>query len=161
PPRCPGGGPGRRDGGCRTGRLTRGEGYAPPVRGQSTFIGRHDERTTLSGLLDRAAAGRGGSVPVLGEAGVGKSALVVHMVGARPAGMSVLRVTGVEVESDLAYAALATVLSQAGSALRQLDDRSAGALLGAVGVGDATPPGLGVHMATLALVTSLAARGPV
>lgn len=131
------------------------------MRGKSTFIGRHGERAALSGLLDRAAGGRGGSVAILGEAGVGKSALVDHMVGAGPAGMSVLRVTGVEVESDLAYAALATLMSQAGTALHELDHRSADALHGAIGVGDATPPGLGVHMATLALVTFLAAREPV
>ena len=41
-------------------------------------MGRHEELDLLAGLLGRAATGEGGAALVIGEAGVGKSRLVVE-----------------------------------------------------------------------------------
>jgi DNA-binding CsgD family transcriptional regulator len=126
-----------------------------------TFIGRRDERDQLGRRLDDAMRGRGGALAVLGDAGIGKSALIDVIAAERQDSMRVIRLTGVEVESDLAYAGLATLVAQSGDALGRLDDAVADVLRGAIGIGDRTPAGLDVHLATLALLGTLGAQRPV
>lgn len=130
----------------------------PPPR---SFIGRRDERDLLAALVDDATAGRGGAVAVIGDAGIGKSSLVDVIVAEHRDAMAVIRLTGVEVESDLAYAGLATLVAQCGRALDRVDDTVAEILRGAIGIGDRTPAGLDVHLATLALLGALGAERPV
>jgi DNA-binding CsgD family transcriptional regulator len=48
----------------------------PPVTAAGALVGRDSELTMLAGLVKAAAAGRGGSVIIEGEPGIGKSALV-------------------------------------------------------------------------------------
>ncbi len=56
-----------------------------------SLVGRELERTTLRQLLDEAARGRGGLVVILGEPGIGKSALVADLTAyAEPTGAVVL-----------------------------------------------------------------------
>ncbi|WP_027332333.1 adenylate/guanylate cyclase domain-containing protein [Mycolicibacterium tusciae] len=45
-------------------------------RAASTLVGRRWEMSTVEGLLDRAIAGHGGVVGIMGQAGIGKSRLV-------------------------------------------------------------------------------------
>ena len=71
--------------------------------------GRDREREAVAALVDEAWAGRGGALVVLGQPGVGKSALLADAV-ARADGMTVLRTQGVESESPLAFAALQRLL---------------------------------------------------
>jgi DNA-binding CsgD family transcriptional regulator/tetratricopeptide (TPR) repeat protein len=142
------------------------------------FVGRRREGERLRHLLAGAAGGRGGAaVAVVGEAGVGKSALVEHALVGLAAGPdakpALWRVTGVEVESDLAHVGLAVLLGQAAGALADLDATdpgSAAALRAATGrdadAGPGSGPaastvGLRLHMAALALVAAAAARGPL
>src|ERR1700683_4801212 len=47
-----------------------------PVTVADTLIGRESEMATLTGLMKEAARGRGSSVLIEGEPGIGKSALV-------------------------------------------------------------------------------------
>jgi DNA-binding CsgD family transcriptional regulator len=132
------------------------------VTADKVFIGRHDEGARLRRLLVDAAAGRGGAVAVVGDAGVGKSALLDHVVAERPPGSALLRVTGVEVESGLAHVGLATLVAQAGAAaVDSLDPAGRTALRAAVGQAEGAPVGLSLHMAALALVTTLAAERPL
>src|SRR5580692_3934350 len=48
----------------------------PPVTAAGSLVGRDNEMATLTGLIREAARGRGGSVLIEGEPGIGKSALV-------------------------------------------------------------------------------------
>jgi DNA-binding CsgD family transcriptional regulator len=138
------------------------------------FVGRRREGDRLRRLLTDALGGRGGAVAVVGEAGVGKSSLVEHAVAGLSSGSpattataTVWRVTGVEVESDLAHVGLAVLVGQATDALADLDaadPASAAVLRAATGRGagpDAPTLGLRLHMAALALLAAAAARGPV
>lgn len=129
--------------------------------GPRSFIGRHDERDRLGQLLAGATEGHGGAVAVLGDAGIGKSSLVEVIAAEHEDEMRVIRLTGVEVESDLAYAGLATLVAQSGQALFRIDQGAADVLRGAIGIGERTPEGLDVHLATLALLGALGAERPV
>ncbi|WP_306204435.1 helix-turn-helix transcriptional regulator [Actinoplanes sp. RD1] len=71
------------------------------------LIGRDDETRTLTALLERAAGGRGEALVLRGEAGVGKSALLLEASRrAAETGLRVLTVTGVQAEVHVPYAAL-------------------------------------------------------
>ena len=48
------------------------------------LVGRHSEMTLLNGLIKQAARGRGGSVLIEGEPGIGKSTLVRAAVAEAP-----------------------------------------------------------------------------
>jgi DNA-binding CsgD family transcriptional regulator len=48
----------------------------PPVTAAGSLVGRDNEMATLTGLIREVARGRGGSVLIEGEPGIGKSALV-------------------------------------------------------------------------------------
>lgn len=72
----------------------------------SVFVGRRRERELLVGLVE-AVASRGGAAVVLGELGVGKTALLDEVARRAPRTMWV---RGVEAEAVLAYAAVADLL---------------------------------------------------
>ena len=69
------------------------------------LLDRLSERAALSRLLDAARAGRSGVLVMRGEPGVGKTALLEYAIESA-AGLRVARVTGVESEMELAFAAL-------------------------------------------------------
>ena len=71
--------------------------------GVPRLLGREAEERQLGALLTAARNGRGGSLLVLGEPGIGKSAL---LRATADRGMRQLRVTGYEAESTIPYAAL-------------------------------------------------------
>ncbi|MBP2705063.1 AAA family ATPase [Microbispora sp. RL4-1S] len=68
-------------------------------------MNRQRERAALDGLLGDLRSGRGRALVLRGEAGVGKSALLQHVVEAA-ADMRVVRAAGVESEMELAFAGL-------------------------------------------------------
>jgi DNA-binding CsgD family transcriptional regulator/tetratricopeptide (TPR) repeat protein len=126
-------------------------------------IGRDAELAGLRGLL--------GPVPqasrvllVTGEAGMGKTVLLADAAGrARLAGMRVLRVTGRESESRLAFAGLHQLLRPVLPAVARLPGRQARALRGALGLAaDPVAPGpLLTGVAVLTLLSDLSERCPV
>lgn len=69
------------------------------------LLGRHAECRFLDRLLDNVRSGQGQVVVLRGEAGVGKSALLGYAERSA-AGCRVARVSGVQYESELAYAGL-------------------------------------------------------
>ncbi len=73
------------------------------------LAGRDAERAAIAALLDAARTGTGGALVVRGVAGSGKSTLLADAVSAA-SGMRVLRTSGVESESPLAFAALQRLL---------------------------------------------------
>lgn len=128
--------------------------------------GRTQERATLAALVDRARAGRAGVLVLLGEPGIGKSALLTDLVsslqgGDGPETPRVLRSVGVESESPLPFAALHRLVRPVVD-LDRLPAPQARALRVAFGLADGPPvdPFL-VGMATLSVLTDAADDGPL
>jgi DNA-binding CsgD family transcriptional regulator/tetratricopeptide (TPR) repeat protein len=92
------------------------------------LLGRADELRTIDTAVEAASAGRGGTVVLVGEAGIGKTRLLEECIDrGRDAGMAVL--IGRAVRSGGAYRALSAAL--AGALRSAPDDASeAGAALG-------------------------------
>ena len=75
------------------------------------LVGRDEELARLRDLIDRARGGSGGVVRYVGEAGIGKTALLNAAVGELPSDVRVLRVAGYETEVDLPWAGVETLLA--------------------------------------------------
>jgi AAA ATPase domain len=123
------------------------------------------DRVQESAELDRMlAAIRDGLSSVLvlrGEAGIGKSALLDYTAG-RAGDMQLARVTGVESEMDLSYAALHQMLVQFLDGIGRLPAPQRDALGTAFGRVEGPPPDrFLVGLATLTLLTDAAAERPV
>lgn len=71
----------------------------------AALLGRHVERAALDRLLADAKAGKGQVLVLRGEAGIGKTALLDHVL-TMATGFRVARAAGVESERELAYAGL-------------------------------------------------------
>lgn len=131
------------------------------------LYGRERERAELAALVERARTGRAGVLVVLGEPGVGKSALVEDVVSGLPEApaadaVRVLRTAGVESESPLPFSALHRLLRPVVS-LHRLPVPQARAFRVAFGLDDGPPvePFL-VGVATLSALTDTAnEHGPV
>ncbi|HEY2655235.1 MAG TPA: LuxR C-terminal-related transcriptional regulator [Solirubrobacteraceae bacterium] len=74
------------------------------------MLGRGGEREVIDRLLDGVRAGRGGALMMLGEPGVGKTALLEYFVDAAPE-FRIARTVGVEAEMELPYAAVQQLCS--------------------------------------------------
>ncbi len=128
----------------------------------SELVGRDPEIAVVESLLASIGDG-GGSLLVLGDPGIGKSALAA-VAGQRAAdrGMRVLACAGVPGEAHLSFAGLhqllRPVLAEAGGLPRGQRD----ALLTALGAGGGVAPALLlVGLATLELLAAGAGRAPV
>ncbi len=88
----------------------------------------------IDGLLEAAARGDSGSLVLRGEAGIGKSALLGY-AAERATGMQVLRATGMEDESDLAFSGLHALLWPVVGHLHELPAPQREALAAALGLG--------------------------
>src|SRR5512132_745594 len=95
--------------------------------------GRVVEQARIEELLEGARASRSGVLVLLGEPGIGKSALLDHAAG-RADGMRVLRCVGLEAESELAFAGLHQLLRPVLDTTAALPAAHAAALRGAFGL---------------------------
>ncbi len=125
------------------------------------LCGRSEQLAAIGQLLEGMRSGRAGALVLRGEAGIGKTALL-EAAADKAAGARVLRVTGVESEAELPFAALHALLRPALDQIGALPGRQAAALRGAFGLAEETVPdrflvGLGV----LSLVAELAEDRPV
>jgi DNA-binding CsgD family transcriptional regulator len=125
------------------------------------LVGRERECATIERLLEISARGESSSLVLRGEAGTGKTALLMH-AAERGGGRRVLRTTGVEVESDLPFGGLYGLLRPIVDKLGELPEAQAGALVGALGLG----PSVGsdrllVSAAALSLLAAAADDGPL
>ncbi|WP_068007772.1 AAA family ATPase [Nocardia pseudobrasiliensis] len=123
-----------------------------------SLIGRRDEMARLRTLLDEAKRSHGGALLVLGEAGIGKSALLAEL-GESAAGFVVLRAVGAEFETELPYSGLHQLCSSALTHLDRLPPAQGRALRIAFGMEVGTPDPFLVGAATLGLL--LEYDGPV
>jgi hypothetical protein len=125
--------------------------------------GRDVERLRLAALTLGARQGRAGVLMVLGEPGVGKSALLDELTSsAADQGMRVLRTVGLESESPLAFGALHRLMRPVMRLMDRLPAPQARALQVALGQLESPfiEPFL-VGVATLSLLTEAAEESPV
>ncbi len=127
----------------------------------ASLVGREPERVTIERMLAGAVEARGAALVLRGEAGIGKSALLE--LALRPAAaMTVLQVTGVEAESDLAFAGLFGLLRPILGLAGELPAVQAVALEGALGLApSADPDRFLVSAAALGLIAAAAEHQPV
>ncbi|WP_436528791.1 AAA family ATPase [Actinoplanes sp. HUAS TT8] len=123
--------------------------------------GRDRELATLSALTGAVRDGRSGALVLTGEAGVGKTALLDATVAAAQ-GLRVLRVTGVESEMELPYAALHQLCGPLLAHLDRLPGPQRAALRITFGL-DAgpAPDAFLVALATLTLLAEAATDRPL
>lgn len=124
------------------------------------LLGRDAEQRQLSLLLAQARAGNSGVLVLRGEPGIGKTALLDY-AASRAGPMRILRATGIEAETELAFAGLYSVLHPLAGHLTALPERQAAALRAALGLGhDGTvPERLAVAAGTHGLLTTAAEDG--
>ena len=126
-----------------------------------TILGREQEREQLGAVLTACRAGRGGSVVLRGEAGVGKTALL-DLLAAEADGFRVLRLAGIESEADLSFAVLHRLLRPYLDGLDHLAAPQRDAILAAFGIGDdAVADPLLVGLGCLEVLSIVAADEPV
>jgi DNA-binding CsgD family transcriptional regulator len=124
------------------------------------LAGRNSERATIAALVDAARTGRGGALLVHGVAGAGKSTLLADAV--QSAGdLRVLRTSGVESESPLAFAALQRLLWPLIGRLESLPPPQRDALGAALGAVAGEGERFLVYLGTLTLLADAAQESPV
>lgn len=104
------------------------------------LVGRERERAEIGDLLARTAEGAGGALVLRGQPGIGKTALLDH-AAARAPGALVLRTTGVEHESALAFAGLYDLVGPLTDTLLAMPPERSAALAAAVGLSEAAGDG--------------------
>jgi hypothetical protein len=124
---------------------------APPL------IGREQELRVISGIIADAPR-QGQAVTIVGDPGIGKSALVgAAEEAARAAGYHVLTAVGIESEAQLPFAGLHQMLRPVLGDIGKLPRAREHALLSAFGLGDGPRPEL--FLVALAALNLLAAVG--
>jgi hypothetical protein len=125
------------------------------------LVGRDAERQRLGALLKAARAGRHEALVLVGEAGIGKSALLEYAVQ-QARGFVVLSTRGMESEAELPYAGLHDLCRPLLPLVDQLQPAQAVALRSALGLQPACEvTGFAVAAATLSLLAAAAERQPL
>ncbi|AGZ41222.1 AAA family ATPase [Actinoplanes friuliensis] len=124
------------------------------------LVGRTGEIRRLDELTGAAAAGRGGTLVLRGEAGIGKSALLARAAQAATA-FRVVRASGSEFEQELPYAGLHQLCVPMLEHLAELPHRHRDALRAAFGLAVGTSDPYQVGMAALGLLTVAARDRPL
>ena len=125
------------------------------------LLGRERERHAVEQLLASAREGRSGVLAIVGEPGIGKSALLEE-VATLAADMRVLRARGVAAEAQIPFAALFELLRPALGSLGALTRRQAAALESALALRPArSEDRFAVGAATLSLLAAYADEQPL
>ncbi|NKE63534.1 AAA family ATPase, partial [Lentzea sp. PSKA42] len=123
--------------------------------------GRRNESEALDRLLTEARSGRSQVVVLRGEAGIGKSALVDHLVDGA-SGFRIARAVGVESEMELAFAALHQLCAPMMTHIGRLPDPQCDALMIAFGLHRGSAPDrFLVGLAVLSLLAEVAEEQPL
>lgn len=127
------------------------------VAHEQDFVGRDGDLRQVRSLLGNSVIGGGGLV-VLGDAGIGKTALLGRVADLEAAdGTQVVRAAAAQFESDIAYAGLNQLLIGLRGAFHRLDQDHRRALGTALGFTTGSPPSrMLVANASLLLVRTIA-----
>jgi DNA-binding CsgD family transcriptional regulator len=125
------------------------------------LLGREQERLEIGDALARARSGASTVIALVGEPGIGKTALLDE-TAQRAAGMRLLRARGIESEAHIPFGSLLELVRPALVMLDKLPEPQAVALEGAL----ALRPGpaqerFAIGAATLSLLAAYAEQGPV
>ena len=125
------------------------------------LLGRRNESEALYRLLGGARTGQSGALVVVGEAGIGKSALLEDAID-RASELRVLRAVGVESEMELAFATLHQLCAPMLNRLERLPRPQSNALAITFGLSEgAVPDRFLVGLAVLTLLSEVAAEQPL
>jgi DNA-binding CsgD family transcriptional regulator len=125
------------------------------------FRGRAKERQELDRLLDSVRSGASAALVIRGEAGIGKTALA-HYCIRQASGCRIARITGVESEFELPFAALHQLCQPMLHVVSGLPEPQANALHVAFGLATgSTPDRFVVGLAVLTLLAEVAADRPL
>lgn len=132
-----------------------------PVRTQASLLGRREECGVLERLLSRVRSGHSGFLVVHGEPGVGKTALVEHVIGAG-VDLTVFRVSGIEREKEMAFAGLHQLCAPLLSYLDRLPGPQSDGLATVFGLSiGVIPDRFLIGLATLGLLSEAAGDRPI
>src|SRR3954451_2279844 len=125
------------------------------------LVGREAECTRIDQLLARAREGTGGALLLIGEPGIGKSAMCGYALE-RAGGMIVLSAHGMESEAQLPFAGLLELFRGRLDHLDDIPAPQAAALGGALALSEqASTDRFAVYAGVLSLLAALADDGPV
>src|SRR4051794_2824269 len=125
------------------------------------LLGRERELRAIQQLLDAAREGRSSVLALVGEPGIGKSALL-DAAATAAGGMRVLRARGVVSEAQIPFAALFELLRPALDSLGEIPAPQAAALESALAIRPAqSEDRFAVGAATLSLLAAHADEQPV
>ncbi len=124
------------------------------------LIGRERERRQLAAVLEEARRGRSAVLVLVGGPGVGKSALLEDTREAAGE-MWCVSASGVESESELAFASLHELLRQLFPQLPAIPGSQRRALEAALALSDGAADTLAVHAGTLSLLAAAAEERPL
>jgi DNA-binding CsgD family transcriptional regulator len=125
------------------------------------LVGRRTECCALEEVLAAVRAGESRALVVCGEAGIGKTALLDELIR-RATGCRVIRISGLESEMELAFAALHQLCTPLLGQIDQIPAPQGEALLTAFGKRAGAPPDpFLLGLATLSLVAEAAADRPL
>ncbi len=128
---------------------------------QTALLGRSAEQQSLRTLVGRARNGHGGALLVVGEAGIGKTALL-HATLLETPGVQVLRADGFEAESTIPFAGLQRLMTPLRGHFSSLPTCQQSALRVAAGVAHGPPPdGFLLGLGVLGLLAAAADVEPV
>jgi DNA-binding CsgD family transcriptional regulator len=125
------------------------------------LVGRASERSVLDRFLDAVRGGQSRALVLLGEPGIGKTALLEHLTGRAP-DCRVVSVSGVQSEMELAFAALHQLCAPLLDRLEAVPAPQALALRTTFGLSAGpVPDRLLVGLAVLSLLAESAAERPL
>ena len=123
------------------------------------LVGRDSELARLREPLAHARAGGGATLLVTGAPGLGKSVLL-DAAAESAADFDVLRTTGIEAESELAFASLHQLLRPLLSRVVELPERQRAALASALALDASVPEGAFAASAAVVSLLGLCQRAP-
>ncbi len=125
------------------------------------LVGREREREAIERVLERARVGESATLALVGEPGIGKTALLDHAAG-RASGMQVLRARGIESEAQIPFASLLELLRPALGVIDRIPEPQALALEGALALRPArAQERFAVGAATLSLLATYGEQAAV